>query len=260
MRIMIVAPENTTLTHVSIEVAAIARYHETEIVQGVVRPIDIQAALQNGPFDVIWFITHLTAEGLLLSDYTLSTEAAGGYISVSRAQLCVLNTCASENFATRIVAGGQADMIFTISSDIGDQDAATFGSLLAKELSETDDFEKAFHTATGPVATKYRYLEANQATRGVLAYLPTQMDKVIEDIARLKEGQYKMGVDLAALAARMELATQQSILNQQRTLQATGSIPILPVSSVITPTLIAMIVAIVLMVALIAFLAGGRLQ
>lgn len=256
MRVLLIAPHNDTLTQSAMEAASITRYHDTEMVSGTVRPVDIEMAVGKGPYDVIWFVTHQTSEGILLTDTVLSTSVASGYISASRAGLCVLNTCASEQFATLIIAGGEADMIATISPDIGDVDAAQFGSLLAKELAETDDFEEAFRKATGPATGKYRYLDAKQATRGVISGLPTALDKLQDKVDRLAETQYRLTVDLDMLTTRFGEMTAQGLINQQRTMQAqSASNQAQPVAN-ISPTLIALVVLIIVVVAGVAFLSG----
>lgn len=255
MHILLIAPQNATLTQAAMETAAITRYHDVEMVRGVVRPVDIEIAIGKGPFDVIWFVTHQTAEGIILTDTVLSTAVASGYISSSRAGLCVLNTCASEEFATLIIAGGEADMVATISPDVGDTDAAQFGALLAKELAETGDFEEAFRKATGPAPGKYRYLDAKQITRGVISNLPTALEKLQDKVDRLAEAQYKTTVDLQSVTNRLGDMTQQSLLNQQRTMQAQTTASQSPAVS-LSPTLIAVIVLILVVAVGITFFAA----
>lgn len=220
MRILLVAPAHADLPSVVVEVAAISSFHEVERVIGTVRESDIQRAIEKGDYDVLWWASHGGPEGLLLSGSILSAEGVGQFVSASGAKLCVLNTCASEDVAFRIIAGGDADMVFTISADVGDADALRFGSLLAGELAKTNDFEDAFRTAAGPGATKYRYLKAKQALRGLALQAATELERLQDKVEVLANGQYKLTVDLAALVTRFDQMTQQALLSQQQALQA----------------------------------------
>lgn len=220
MRVLLIAPDHPNLHAIVKEVAAIVSYHEVEKVVGVVRDADIQQAVAKADFDIIWFATHGSEDGVLLSDSMLSPGAIGQYVGSSKAKLCVLNTCDSEYIANLIAAGGEVDMIYTISKNTGDEDALRFGSLLAKELTETDDFEAAFKIAAGPSPKNYRYLQAKQAVRGLAVQAATALERVQDKVEVLTNGQYKLTVDLAALVTRFDQMTQQALLSQQQALQA----------------------------------------
>src|SRR5690606_10461033 len=125
---------------------------------------DIAKAVQEGPYDVLWFASHGNEQGVLLSDGLLSIQGVGQY--ARHASLCVLNTCASENVALSIIAGGETDMICTIA-DVKDADDLRFGILLSSELAQTDNFYEAYERVR-PDGGKYRYYKAaDSATRRI---------------------------------------------------------------------------------------------
>lgn len=156
LNILLVAPDHPDLPNVAAEVAAIRQNHEVVALLGPVRDADIARAVQNGPYDIIWFASHGNEHGVLLSDGLLSIGGVGQY--ARHASLCVLNTCSSENVAISIVSGGETDIICTIG-DVGDADAQRFGILLSGELARTGNFHDAYLRAR-PEGGKYRYYRA----------------------------------------------------------------------------------------------------
>src|SRR4030095_15472708 len=151
-------------------------------------------------------------DGVVLSGAILDANGIGGYVNASGARLCVLNTCASEELAFLIIAGGKADMIFTISADIKDPDALRFGTQLSADLAETEDFEEAFNKAKGPGTTKYRFLNATAALRGLTL---TAADRLQSKVEEVNDGQYSMKAEMKILNARVDLLTAQTTQNQQ---------------------------------------------
>lgn len=156
LNILLVAPDHPDLPNVAAEVAAIRQNHDVVALLGPVRDPDIARAVQNGPYDIIWFASHGNEDGVLLSDGLLPIDGVGQY--ARHAALCVLNTCSSENVAISIISGGDTDMICTIG-DVRDTDAQRFGILLSGELTRHDDFHDAYLRAR-PEGGKYRYYRA----------------------------------------------------------------------------------------------------
>lgn len=163
MRILVVAPDHHDLPNAASEIAAIDRHHETVVLRGVVNDRDVALAVDEDGFEGIWWITHGSTAGVLLSDGLLPTLGVGQYVRKSGASLCVLNTCESEDVALMIIAGGRADMICTIAP-VPNNDAVRLGSLLAGELAESDDYHAAYEVVAPPGGL-YRYLRAETVYR-----------------------------------------------------------------------------------------------
>lgn len=165
LSVLVIAPDHPDLPNVLAEVAAIDQHHDAVCLTGVVRDVDIARAVEEGPYDVIWWASHGDYDGVQLTDGTLSIAGVGQYVRASGAELCVLNSCASENIGLAIVAGGAADMICTIA-DVGDPDAMRFGILLAAGLGQVGhdgvDF-RAIYDQVAPTGGQYRYIAATGA-------------------------------------------------------------------------------------------------
>jgi hypothetical protein len=156
-----VAPDHADLPNVAAELAAVSSQHDTVRLVGMVRDADMASVVQEGPFDVLWFASHGSKHGVLLSDGPLDIQGVGQYVRAAGAKLCVLNTCDSENVALSIISGGTADMICTIGP-VGDQNAARLAILLAGELTRTRDSYEAY-LQVRPEGGSYRYYKAGAA-------------------------------------------------------------------------------------------------
>ena len=163
MKILVIAPDHHDLPNASVEIAAIDRYHDARILRGVVRDGDIAEAVDDQSFDIIWWITHGGPFGVLLTGETLGASAVGQYVRKSRASLCVLNTCESEDIALRIIAGGRADMICTIAQ-VSNKDAIRLGQLLAGELASNETYYAAYEIVA-PAGGMYRYIRSGTQYR-----------------------------------------------------------------------------------------------
>jgi hypothetical protein len=158
LRVLVVAPAHSDLPNVAAEVAAVAGHHEAVVLPGVVRDRDIAAAIEAGPYDVVWFASHGSSQGILLSDGLLSIDGVGQYVRTAAAGLCVLNSCESEEVALAIMATTHADTICTIA-EVQDRDASRLAILLARELARTPDYQEAYELVR-PASGKYRYYRA----------------------------------------------------------------------------------------------------
>ena len=187
MYILVVAPTHSDLPDLAIEIAAVERWHDVKLVSGLVRDSDIADAIEDGPFDIIWWVTHGSEAGVLLSDGWLSIAGVGQYLRTSGAKLCILNTCDSEAIALRIVTGGDADIVCTIAP-VDNRDAIRLGSLLAGELAHTDEFYEAYKLVA-PAGGLYRYLRA----KGQYRRRNSGDEVTLQDIYRVLVGDGRFG-------------------------------------------------------------------
>lgn len=222
MNVLVIAPKHADLPNASIEISAIERHHHATVLAGLVRERDIGRAVEEGPFDIIWWISHGSPEGVLLSNGLLPIAGVGQYVAASSARLCILNTCDSEDVAEAIIAGGSADMICTIAPVLN-ADAVRLGSLLAGELEACDDFHDAYDSVA-PSGGPYRYLRASAHYRhrsdraimdGVQVWIMVLVAVVIlggvglyREILILEDNQYRI------------ISNQEKIIdNQERSLE-----------------------------------------
>lgn len=186
--ILMVAPEHPDLPSVASELAAVSNQHHTVRVTGMVRDIDVANAVQEGPYGILWFATHGTDKGIILSTELLSAQAVGQYVRASGAKLCILNTCDSEQVALSLIATGGADMICTIGP-IDDHDAARMAILLAGELTRHSDPYEAY-LRVRPEGGNYRYYRAGPAApRGRWSDQDDRLDDLIKTVYHLDAQQ-----------------------------------------------------------------------
>lgn len=190
LSILMVAPEHPDLPNVAAEVAAVAAHHETVVLTGVVRDADVARAIEEGPYDVIWFASHGLESGIQLSDGLLSIDGCGQYVRASEAGLCVLNTCESELVALSIVATTDANTICTIA-DVYDRDASRLGILLARELGRTDDYHDAYQQVR-PANGNYRYYQAGHS--GIRKW-----EREDDQLRMLTESIYELRADVRVI-------------------------------------------------------------
>lgn len=219
LNILLVAPEHPDLPNVASEVAALSNQHDVVRLLGVVRDADVARAVQEGPYDVLWFASHGDADGVMLSDGRLSIEGVGQFLRATEARLCVLNTCDSENVALSILSSATADMICTIGT-VDDQDAARLAILLAGALARSPDPYEAY-LLVRPEGGNYRYYRAGSGapTRryhddGVLREIHGRLVRIetqLEELREIKTELKRFDEDLERVKA-MPLSTRIVVL------------------------------------------------
>lgn len=159
-KILVIAPDLESLPKTAVEIAAITRYHpESTVLRGTVRDEDIARAISEESFELMWFISHGSSDGILISDEVwLPTAALVQYVRADGIGLCILNTCSSEEIAREITASAGADVICTIG-EVDNSDAARLGQLLAGELAYCETYREAYELVAPPGGS-YRYYDS----------------------------------------------------------------------------------------------------
>lgn len=159
MRILLVAPLQDDLPDVRVEVGTIASQHRCKVLQGSeANDATIARVLDDNRFDVIWWATHGSADGLMLTDGQLPTDGVAQYVRNSGAGLCVINTCSSLDIAHMVIDETGADAICTIS-EVPDKSAMRTGLLLSSALQHTNRFHDAYMQAKPGGGRFYRYVK-----------------------------------------------------------------------------------------------------
>jgi len=197
MNILIVAPFHEDLPNIPDEAASLRNAIDGRLVQGDVRERDIIDAIDDGPFDGIWFATHGDTTGVWLSGgERLDAHALSQYISSSGARWIFLNSCESASLVDTIRATTIADVIAT-SSRILDATAWRTARLFAQALATTGNVRQALAKAAPDGANAYRFW-ANRSGMGGTGVSDSQLD------ARL-----------ARLEAQMDRMEQTSQVRQE---------------------------------------------
>ena len=197
LRILVIAPNHTDLPGVAMEVSEIVAHHDCTLVQGDVRDVDVVRAAADGGYDVIWWATHGSREGVQLSSDVLPISALVQYVIASDAELCVLDTCDSLLPALSVLDDSNADVICTIGQVL-DNVAMRTGMLLARALAESETFRQAYEQSR-PRAHSQEYLylvnsrrNADRASDGngytlLREYTDASIEAIRQDINAVNE-------------------------------------------------------------------------
>jgi len=156
-KILLIAPDMPSLPKLrtEAEVSMIQRYHDTRLLSGTVRSEDVTTAITEDDYQVIWFVSHGTAEGVHLTNETLGVDALIQYAKSDATEMVVFNTCESESLALRVSGEAAVNVICTISA-VDNTDAVRLGSLLAVKLTEDIDYREAYD-AVSSGSSLYRF-------------------------------------------------------------------------------------------------------
>lgn len=140
-RTLVIAPK-TNLVLVDSEVTAVINALNANILRDYVTASQALDVLSQG-WDIVWFMTHGTKDGILLSDGPLSSSALTTFIRTSQAKLVVLNTCDSITVALKIHNELLTNLVCTLT-EIPDQDAFFMSKQLAFHLARGKTFSEAY--------------------------------------------------------------------------------------------------------------------
>lgn len=237
MKILLIAPTHPDLPDVGVEIGAITSQHQVEPLLGDdAREAVITRILRNQRFDVIWWATHGTRDGLLLTDGWLHLDGVTQYVRNSGAALCVINTCESMDIAQSVVDDSDADAICTVSG-VPDRTAMRTGVLLSSALVRHRNPYDAFLEARPGGGLHYRFVanpkmyKPEQTNTDVeLAALRDRMssvESVVMRLDRIVSGSEEYG--LSGLKNEMQ-SVRESVSDMQKTLAAmSGSGDAMPV-------------------------------
>ena len=143
MNVLLFAPR-TDLLFVDAEVQAILRsgLHVTPVI-GKVEHDDVVREVQTGDHDTLWFATHSTPDGIMLSDGLLPASLLTPLVR-GRFDAVILNTCESIQTAIMLQNETGAEVIATVVK-VPDREAYQTGALWANLLAETGDLEEAYN-------------------------------------------------------------------------------------------------------------------
>lgn len=157
---LLVAPHMSDLAGVADEVFAIERTPGLAVTRlpPTLRRRELIQALCRQTFDVLWFATHGTAEGVWLGETDML--AGGDLVSMVRSAGLfglVLNACESASLAEMVHDATGVDVVCSVQAT-PDMSAFQMGVLFARHLGETGDFRAAFERSRPEDATSFRYI------------------------------------------------------------------------------------------------------
>lgn len=140
-RTLVVAPK-TNLVLVEKEVNAVVNALNANMMTGVVTADQVLNELTRG-WDIAWFMTHGTKDGILLSDGYLSVSNLTSFIRTSGSRLIVLNTCASIDAALMMHNELLTNFVCTLR-EVPDEDAYFMSKQFSFHLARGKSFSQAY--------------------------------------------------------------------------------------------------------------------
>lgn len=194
MKILLLAPR-TSLPLADEEVQNVIRSGlDVSPRLGTIRHSDLVRDIVDSDADILWLITHGTAEGTYFSDGLVSNSLLSNLIG-ERFKTVVLNTCSSIEAAMSIQNNTNADVICTIG-EVEDRDAYQFGTLFARALVKYGDVEAAYN-AVKPEGYKYLYLTSNRALNRKMN--SNETTELIKTISELTQAVYRLEYRMTTL-------------------------------------------------------------
>lgn len=155
LKILLVSP-TTELEYRDEEISSVVNALQPTLLSGNVSVTRLME-YANRRFDLVWFSTHGTKEGVLLSDGILPTSLLTTIIRSSGADYLYLNTCESFAVALAIHEELKVDLISTVS-DLPELAAHVTGSTFAECLADTGVVSEAYYCSKPGQNENYIYL------------------------------------------------------------------------------------------------------
>lgn len=155
-RVLVVAPA-TDLQQAGHEAAAVVNVLQAKLLQGHVTIDSVLNMVKQGGWDILWFSTHGSESGVLLSDGHLTASQLTTIVRTSGAWLTVLNTCNSLSVAFRLHNELLTDFLCTVR-ETPDQEAYLTATQFAIQLSRGLDPYDAYLAAKPGQNNNYLYL------------------------------------------------------------------------------------------------------
>jgi hypothetical protein len=165
-------------------------------------------ALNHGPYDLAWVITHSGAEGFALADQTISPAQLGQWLDAARCWEAVLNSCFSAEHVATVQQAAHVDVVATIDpKGVDGRVARSTGVYLARALVETGDLQDACARASGNGAVQYRWFPAGSGlrqARGADSDLARKVDDLVVALTGNLSGQRGLIARMDELSADLK--------------------------------------------------------
>lgn len=191
MRVLLVAPRAGNLPNVDEEIQNVLRSGLTVTpLLGDVRLPELMREIRDGTYDVLWFATHGSADGVQLSDQMLTAEELVPLVR-DRFSLVVLNTCSSLGIAQLLQVEANATVICTLI-DVPDRQAFQTGSLLAAALHKTGNIAASYTASISGRNRTYLYLSSLSPNRESLDAVMSKLDHLQNVVDRQRSWERKV--------------------------------------------------------------------
>lgn len=173
MRVLLVAPRQS-LPAVDEEIQNVLRSGlQVTPLLGEVKLPELMREIRAGQYDVLWFATHGSAEGVQLTDQMLTADELVPLVR-DKFGLVVLNTCSSLSVAQLLQEDANVAVICTLL-DVADRQAYVTGSQFAAHLHETGDITTAYRASKPGRNRSYLFLPVLSPTRDNIAAVMAEL-------------------------------------------------------------------------------------
>ncbi|MGD9725208.1 MAG: CHAT domain-containing protein [Nitrospiraceae bacterium] len=180
--------------------------HPEKVMLGGVTAEEVLDALGTGPYDLIWFATHGTSEGIELSDGLLRTRDLVQLLQGSQVKCIFLNTCSSVAVAIRLHDWIKTAAVVSTSAETDDVVAARTGALFAQYLAQGKSWREAYELSK-PVDADYIYINDSLTGNEMLAL----MDEIRQSEGRVKEALVAETIQLRARLDALEAQRRPTV-------------------------------------------------
>lgn len=205
VRVLLIAPRVALGTDEEVQ-RVINWLHPQKVMLGTVTADEVLDALGAGPYDVIWFASHGTSEGIELSDGLLKTNDLVQLLRGRQVHLIFLNTCDSVAVAIRLHDAIKSAAVVATAAEVDDGVAARTGALFAEYVALGKSYREAYELSK-PVDTDYVYI--NDAMVGTETLV--LMDEIRQSEQRVKEALAQVRERLVALEAQRRPSVRRRI-------------------------------------------------
>lgn len=153
---LVVAP-TTNLELVSDEVMQVVNTLDAHLLQGNRANLHGLMDTLREQWEIVWFASHGSEQGIQLSDGLLNTAEITSLIRSAGVQLTVLNTCSSYEVAHTIHAELGTQFVATVKP-VPDRQAYITGSLFAQQIARGLSFRQAYEAAKPGQNSTYVFL------------------------------------------------------------------------------------------------------
>lgn len=146
-------------------------------------------ALDHGPFDLAWIITHSGPTGFVLAEQTISPAQLGQWLDAAHCWEAVLNSCFSAEHVAAIQVAAHVDVVATIDpSGVDDRVARSTGRYLARAYAESGDLQDACQRASGNGSIQYRWFPAGSALRAARTAAEPELVRTVAELVTALTG------------------------------------------------------------------------
>lgn len=177
---------------------------------GRVDSTDLVRLLSSGEFDAVWFVTHGTVAGLMLSDGLFPYRRLAPLVK-GRTRLVVINACDGLQTAQVIQNETKASIITSVKP-VDDGVAYQFGSLLARNLAALQTISAAYHNSIPANNDGYVYLAGEQER-----VVSMDWSALYTELAKVAESVHGLRTEVALLKQNQATTTEMIRLHQEQT-------------------------------------------